>query len=381
MPDEVDWHHARSVTYPWVAQGECGCCYALASIYAVESLIHIKTGVLEELSAQEIVSCDRGNGNKGCNGGFPQKVFEYIKRNGISLEKDFPYKGKETRCRLSKRGKRVKITGHVKVPCHGNGDESHLLRAVAKQPVTAMIYVNPKEFYKYKDGIWRKEYRTRTIVDGALHNVCIVGYHTIDTIKFWKIKNTYGNKWGMGGFMWIERDCGLPYGRCEILLDAHYPVLEGTEEEINELVGNTKAEQPKSFLNRFIPLIISRFVDTEQFQWFNDLKEIGAFLFSKREEGKDDTTSCSQPINSVPSHLVGPKGEVATEQPGKSPMASAVATPQLSDDDIGISPSYAETAINKNRKMADGVLGGGQDTSVTITDHRAGKFEVNREDC
>jgi hypothetical protein len=24
LPDEVDWHHARSVTYPWVAQGECG---------------------------------------------------------------------------------------------------------------------------------------------------------------------------------------------------------------------------------------------------------------------------------------------------------------------------------------------------------------------
>lgn len=63
----------------------------------MESINQITTGELISLSEQELIDCDRGKDNFGCDGGGAVWAFEFIVRNGgIVEDKDYPYTGNDT---------------------------------------------------------------------------------------------------------------------------------------------------------------------------------------------------------------------------------------------------------------------------------------------
>lgn len=49
-----------------------------------------------DLSEQQLVDCN--NKNWGCNGGWPEIAFAYIRKNGIDTEGHYPYKGTKANC-------------------------------------------------------------------------------------------------------------------------------------------------------------------------------------------------------------------------------------------------------------------------------------------
>ncbi|KAK9676879.1 hypothetical protein RND81_11G107200 [Saponaria officinalis] len=214
LPRAVDWRKQGAVT-PVKNQELCGSCWAFSAVTAVEGFHKIKTGKLISLSEQELVDCEHED--YGCNGGEMEHAFKYIKNNGIVSEKDYPYKGIDETCNKSKLIHPVAhIRGYKKVP---KNDEKSLQAVVANQIVSVGVDAGSQAFQLYRKGIF----------DGVCgkdlnHGVAIVGYGDVKGKKYWIVKNSWGRRWGEGGYIRIRRDITKKGGVCGIAMDASYPV-------------------------------------------------------------------------------------------------------------------------------------------------------------
>lgn len=141
-PKSMDWEEKGAVT-PVKNQGQCGSCWAFSTTGSIEGANYLDTGTLKVLSEQELVDCDHAKDN-GCGGGLMNNAFDYIVRNGgLDTEADYAYWGAfPSFCNRRKEADRhvVDITGFEQVPAN---DEAALAKAVAHQPVSVAICVNP----------------------------------------------------------------------------------------------------------------------------------------------------------------------------------------------------------------------------------------------
>lgn len=95
----------------------------------------IKHGIKVDLSEQELVDCSGSLGNRGCKGGFPELGYIYVKDNGISSEKLYPYVGKDNACsKASHARSSVNLTGY-----HGINENEHALQAAVGK-LTKLIH-------------------------------------------------------------------------------------------------------------------------------------------------------------------------------------------------------------------------------------------------
>jgi len=77
---------------PSSLQGSCGSCWAFSSAGALEGQLAKTTGILRDLSPQNLVDCVTEN--SGCGGGYMTNAFSYVMQNeGIDSEESYPYVG------------------------------------------------------------------------------------------------------------------------------------------------------------------------------------------------------------------------------------------------------------------------------------------------
>jgi len=201
---DVDWEKQGVVT-PVKNQGQCGSCWAFSATAALESAYKLKDHELPvSLSEQELVDCSRAQGNQGCNGGWMDSAFTYIKSNKIHSDKDYPYVARDQACKASTTsGQTWTVTGFVDVPgC------TELANALEHRPISVAVDAS----------VW-SSYRSGVLSNCGLnvnHGVLLIGSNE----QYWRIKNSWGATWGESGFIRLARG-----NTCAICQYPSYPTI------------------------------------------------------------------------------------------------------------------------------------------------------------
>lgn len=220
-PASIDWVAKGAVT-PVKNQAQCGSCWAFSTTGSIEGAIFTTYGVLESLSEQELVSCDKVD--SGCQGGAMDNGFTYAETNGLATEDAYPYTSGTGTAGTCSTTKSKTAAAHSKVISFTDvtpNSETALLNAVAKGPVSVAIEADQQAFQFYSSGIIKASAGCGTNLD---HGVLAVGYGEDNGLKYWKVKNSWGPTWGDDGYVRLERTVSTnSKGTCGIAMDASFP--------------------------------------------------------------------------------------------------------------------------------------------------------------
>lgn len=222
MPLSIDWRKKGAVTKVKY-QGQCGCCWAFSATGAMEGINAIVKGSHSvSLSEQQLVDCV--DTTKGCNGGWPYHVFDWVaQKGGMVKEADYLYTATNGTCKSTKdKQYAVTLTGYKNVTWFS---EKALTCATVKQPISVVLEAKD-EFRFYEGGIYDGKNCTGTIKIN--HAMTIVGYDSIGDRDYWIVRNSWGQNWGLQGYMYVKRNSSstLGFGVCGIATFSAYPTIE-----------------------------------------------------------------------------------------------------------------------------------------------------------
>jgi hypothetical protein len=214
LPATLDWRNMNGKNYvtPVKDQGQCGACWAFATVGPIESHIAIAEKLNNpqiDLSEQELLSCCTLPGcEQGCSGGFTTSSYDFARDTGLFDEACLPYRHNDTipcDTRCSDWQKRVyKIDSWAFVGPGMQGffpTSAEIMEALQQGPLgTSMIVY--KDFESYTGGI----YTTVVGTYEGMHAVTIIGYNSDQ--QYWICKNSWGTGWGEDGFFEIAWGAG-----------------------------------------------------------------------------------------------------------------------------------------------------------------------------
>jgi C1A family cysteine protease len=129
-------------------------------------------------------------------------AFQYIIKNGICTEDSYPYQGADGQCN-SACSPVGKLNGFHDIP-----DENHIYTEIQSGPVSVAIEADQPAFQFYSGGVL-DNIECGTNLD---HGVLVVGYGSLNNQPYWIVKNSWGQTWGMDGYILIARGknmCGI----------------------------------------------------------------------------------------------------------------------------------------------------------------------------
>ncbi|XP_027091485.1 probable cysteine protease RD19C [Coffea arabica] len=205
LPADFDWRDHGAVT-PVKDQGSCGSCWSFSTTGALEGAHYLATRELVSLSEQQLVDCDHecdpaeyNSCDSGCNGGLMNNAFEYIlKSGGVEREQDYPYTGRDEKCKFDKSKIAAKVSNFSVV----STDEDQIAANLVKHGPLA-VAINAIWMQTYIGGV-SCPYICSKSQD---HGVLLVGYGAagyapirLKDKPYWIIKNSWGENWGENGY-------------------------------------------------------------------------------------------------------------------------------------------------------------------------------------
>lgn len=255
LPSSVDWRDTANVVSAVKDQGQCGSCWAFAATATIESHAALASGLLFDLSPQQIAMCapnpDSCGGTGGCEGSTAELAFEYLSGSKGQFEEfQYPYIsyfGVDQVCNTDTVSKRTSpkamIDGYVQLPAN---NYTALMNAVATVGPIA-ISVDASAWSAYRGGVFNGCNQAQPDID---HAVVLVGYgvDAASGSKYWLVRNSWSASWGEAGYIKLFREdegatsCGQDTtpqdgtacagdnepqtvcGTCGILFDSSYPL-------------------------------------------------------------------------------------------------------------------------------------------------------------
>ncbi|XP_050736886.1 dipeptidyl peptidase 1-like [Eriocheir sinensis] len=227
VPESWDWRSVEGINFvsPVRDQGNCGSCYAFASMAGLEARVRILTNNTEQpvFSPQDIVGCSKLS--QGCEGGFPYLIAgRYAQDVGVVLENCSPYEGKDDICRTDPHCARhytasYRYVGGYFGACNEYEMKSALVRG---GPLVVGLEVY-NDFLHYKGGIYQHTGLQDRFnpLELTNHAVLLVGYGEDKSgTKYWTVKNSWSEDWGEGGYFRILRgsdECAIESMALEVV--------------------------------------------------------------------------------------------------------------------------------------------------------------------
>ena len=199
-------------------QGNCGSCWAFASVGALESYVLLRKPDSQcsltscNLSEQALVSCSKAG---GCRGGYVHKAAAYLVNTGTPSETCCAYRAADLACKKAccpTWQPAYKIASWVWATTIAPTVNA-IKNALSYGPVVSTMNVY-SDFFSYGGGVY--SYTTGTLQGG--HAILIVGYN--DQEACFIVKNSWGTDWGELGYFKIaysQLTSGVQFGQYTIL--------------------------------------------------------------------------------------------------------------------------------------------------------------------
>lgn len=210
-PDSKDWREAGIVN-EIKDQGNCGSCWAFATVQACESAYALANGKLNRCSEQNLVDCAHFGMCTGCDGGMEVDALEYIERYQsykLMSEEDYPYTAVTgTKCLFDASKAINSIAGYEHTTW---GKEDEVKAVVGNRGVcTAAMDASRWSFQVYASGVYYEKACSAYSLD---HAIGLIGYGTDNGTDYWLCRNSWGQGWGEAGYFRIARNknnhCGI----------------------------------------------------------------------------------------------------------------------------------------------------------------------------
>ena len=148
-----------------------------------------------------------------------QGVDYVAKAGGIESESSYPYTASSGRgCKYTKSKAVAHVSGYHNIT---SGDENALKSAVYEKPIISVgIDASSFWFQLYSGGVYDHSSCGKTY-DDLDHGVAVVGYGS-SSKDYWIVRNSWGESWGMSGYIQMSRNKD---NQCGIATQACYAVL------------------------------------------------------------------------------------------------------------------------------------------------------------